>query len=179
MKKRTRFLNEEGNTTPLTIALILIFLFIICTIAEVFRISLIVQGVRDALQQATISVATANWDEAYNGLREGYSGGYVLFDDEWEENLEEEKIYEQLDEILGTEEKEEGHRKKIREENHEYLLSELKAEVINVPLRLEQASENLKVEASIKIKIPFSFGFQNLPPFEMVIKTKAVYMPKF
>ena len=28
------------------------------------------------LQSAVISVATANYDDLYNGLREGYSGGY-------------------------------------------------------------------------------------------------------
>ncbi|MFR3166196.1 MAG: hypothetical protein ACLTQG_30635 [Hungatella sp.] len=65
------------------------------------RLSIIANGVRNALQSAVISVATTNYDEAYNGLREGYSGGYWLSGEQWEENLDYGDIYEQLDELLG------------------------------------------------------------------------------
>lgn len=66
--------DRRGNSTPLTIALILGLLLLICALSEFFRLGIIVSGVRDGLQQAVITVATTNYDEAYNGLREGYSG---------------------------------------------------------------------------------------------------------
>lgn len=152
---------------------------IICSIAEVVRIGIIVQGVRDGLQQATIAVATANWDEVYNGLREGYAGGYTFVEEEWEENLEEEDMYVELDQILGTREEEEGHKKVVSENQYEYILSDLETEILNVSFGSNKAKEEFIVKASIKIKIPFSFGFYRLPPFEMTIKTNAIYMPKF
>ncbi len=77
-KIRRLFEDKKGNTTPHTIALILGILFTICALSEFFRLSIIANGVRNALQSAVISVATTNYDEAYNGLREGYSGGYWL-----------------------------------------------------------------------------------------------------
>ena len=92
--------DKNGNTTPLTIALILALLFTLCALSEFFRLSVIANGVRNALQSAVISVATTNYDEVYNGLREGYSGGYWLSGDQWEENLDYGDIYEQLDELL-------------------------------------------------------------------------------
>lgn len=49
-------------------------LLLMCAMAEFFRLAIIVQGVRDGLQQSVITVATTNYDETYNGLREGYSG---------------------------------------------------------------------------------------------------------
>ena len=36
--------------------------------SEFFRLMIIVQGVRDGLQQAVISVATTNYDETYRGI---------------------------------------------------------------------------------------------------------------
>ena len=178
MKKRKKWLNDNGNTTPLTISLILVLLLIICMIAEIFRLSLIVKGVRDGLQQATIAVATENWDELYNGLREGYSGGYILFDEEWEESLDDDDIYLQLDKVLGTKESGEKHIKG-KGETYEYALSDLQTELCNSPFQSAKTEENMEVKARIKIEIPFSFGFQKLPSFEMIITTKAVYMPKF
>ena len=45
---------------------------------EYMRLMIVAQGVRDSVQSAIVDVATENWDEAYAGLREGYSGGYQL-----------------------------------------------------------------------------------------------------
>lgn len=95
--------NKRGNTTPLVIALILVLLLLLCAMSEFFRLAIIANGVRNALQSAVISVATENYDEAYNGLREGYSGGYWLTGEKWEENLDYGDVYEQLDLLLGTE----------------------------------------------------------------------------
>jgi hypothetical protein len=58
-------------------------------------------GVRDAVQSAVIDVATENWDEAYNGLREGYSGGYVLTGTSWNQNITTGDIYGRLKDNLG------------------------------------------------------------------------------
>lgn len=75
--------------------------------------------------------------------------------------------------------KQQLHIKEGRDETYEYALSELKTALINSPFQSEKSEENLEVKASIKIAIPFSFGFQKLSPFEMMITTKAVYIPKF
>ena len=69
---------KDGNSTPTTVALVLGLLLLICGVAEFFRLMVIVQGVRDGLQQAVVAVMTTNYDEAYNGLREGYSGGICV-----------------------------------------------------------------------------------------------------
>ena len=92
--------DKRGTSTPLTIALILGFLLLICAMAEFFRLGIIVQGVRDGLQQTVITVATTNYDETYNGLREGYSGGYTLSGESWQENLDYYDVYNRLDNLL-------------------------------------------------------------------------------
>ena len=102
MKLKKCLYNRKGNSTPMTIALILGLLLLICAMSEFFRLTIIVQGVRDGLTSAVITVVTTNYDEAYHGLREGYSGGYILLGEHWEEKLDYDDVYRRLDVLLGT-----------------------------------------------------------------------------
>lgn len=86
----------------LTVALVLALLIVLCVLAEFFRLSIIAYGVRNSLQESVISVAVTNYDEVYDGLREGYSGGYLMTGDGWEETLDYGDVYTQLDRLLGT-----------------------------------------------------------------------------
>jgi len=170
--------DRKGHSTPLTIALILGLLLLICAISEFFRLGIIVQGVRDGLQQAVITVATTNYDETYNGLREGYSGGYALSGESWQENLDYDDVYNRLDNLLGTDESG-GYHIKEDKSGYEYRLSGLSVDIENTPLTPGSADDNLEADARITIEIPLSFGWGKLPPLKMELRTRSAYMPKF
>lgn len=170
--------DKRGTSTPLTIALILGLLLLICAMAEFFRLGIIVQGVRDGLQQAVITVATTNYDETYNGLREGYSGGYTLSGESWQENLDYDDVYNRLDNLLGTDESG-GYHIKEDKSGYEYRLSGLSVDIENTPLTPGSADDNLEADARITIEIPLSFGWGKLPPLKMELRTRSAYMPKF
>lgn len=170
--------DKRGTSTPLTIALILGLLLLICAMAEFFRLGIIVQGVRDGLQQAVITVATTNYDETYNGLREGYSGGYALSGESWQENLDYDDVYNRLDNLLGTDESG-GYHIKEDKSGYEYRLSGLSVDIENTPLTPGSADDNLEADARITIEIPLSFGWGKLPPLKMELRTRSAYMPKF
>mgnify|MGYP003106132822 CR=1 FL=1 len=87
-KIRKLVMDKKGMSYPLTVALVLALLIALCVLAEFFRLSIIAYGVRNALQESVISVATTNYNEVYDGLREGYSGGYFMTGDCWEETLD-------------------------------------------------------------------------------------------
>ena len=178
MKLRKVLRDKKGNSTPLTIALVLGLLLLTCAMAEFFRLAIIVQGVRDGLQQSVVSVMTTNYDEAYNGLREGYSGGYYLNGEHWEENLDYDDVYYSLRSLLGLS-RQNGYYQKTMGNSYEYRLSGLDVEIENVPLRSSASGRNLNADARITIEIPLSFGWQSVPPLTMQIRTKAAYMPKF
>lgn len=170
--------DRSGNSTPTIIALILGLLFLVCTMSELFRLIIIVQGVRDGLQQAVISVAATNYDETYRGLREGYSGGYRLSGGQWVENLDYDDVYCRLDSLLGTE-RDGSYHVKEQDGGYEYRLSGLQMEISNTGLAPGSASRNLEADARITIEIPMSFGWGAVPPLTMELRTKAAYMPKF
>jgi hypothetical protein len=178
MKLKNLLRSKAGNSTPMTIALVLGLLLLICAMAEFFRLGIIVQGVRDGLQQSIITVATTNYDETYNGLREGYSGGFVLSGDSWQENLDYDDVYYRLDRLLGTD-SQGGYHVKALEKGFEYRLSNLNVIIINTPFTPGNANQNFEADARITIEIPLSFGWDAVPPLTMEIRTRAAYMPKF
>ena len=84
MKKIQEVLkNKSGQGVPMILAVVLCCLILACVTFEYMRLMIVAQGVRDSVQSAIVDVATENWDEAYAGLREGYSGGYQLAGSSW------------------------------------------------------------------------------------------------
>lgn len=69
------------------LAVVVCCLILACVVFEYMRLVIVAQGVRDSVQSAIVAVATENWDEAYPGLREGYSGGYQLSGSSWMQNV--------------------------------------------------------------------------------------------
>jgi len=58
--------DKKGMSYPLTVALVLALLIALCVLAEFFQLSIIAYGVRNALQESVISVATTNYNEVYD-----------------------------------------------------------------------------------------------------------------
>lgn len=178
MKIRKILREKRGEATVLTVALILGVLLLMCTMAEFFRLAVIVQGVRDGLTSSVITVATTNYDETYNGLREGYSGGYVLSGDRWQENLDYDDVLARMGVLLGADMGGDT-LTKWQPEGYEYRLSGLEVEILNAPLTPGNTSKNFEADARITIEVPLSFGWSMVPPLRMEVRTRAAYMPKF
>ncbi len=112
MKKIQEVLsNKRGASFPLIVAVTLALLFIFCGVSEYFRLMIIAQGVRDAMQAAVISTVNDNYDDVYHGIREGYSGAYQPIAEEFEESLDYGDIYDRIDCVLGLTENGRYHKK--------------------------------------------------------------------
>ena len=92
-----------GSAIPLTIALVLSFVILMCGVSEYFRLQIIASGVKEAVEDAIISTVNDNYAGVYHGVREGYSGGYMPDSaEDWEEALNTGDIYAYLDRTIGT-----------------------------------------------------------------------------
>ena len=129
---------------------------------------------------AIVDVATENWDEAYAGLREGYSGGYQLAGSSWSQNVTSGNVYARLQDVLGIE-YEGGQYVKYSGENLEYRLYDLHLDVENAPLApsVPDGITQLNVTGTITVDVPLSFGFGHLPPMQITMKLNAKYVPRF
>ena len=102
MRRIKRILTgKRGSSFPLIVAVTLALALIFCGVSEYFRLMVIAQGVRNAVQSAVISTVNDNYDDVYHGIREGYSGAYQPTADDFEESLDYGDIYGRLDKLLG------------------------------------------------------------------------------
>lgn len=172
--------DKNGNAVVLACVIVISLLLIFCTVSEYFRLQMIAKGVRDALETSIIGVATQNYAELYNGLREGYSGGYDLYADNWLGTLDEGDVFAQLDDTLGLEEDGAYHIKMTGSEV-EYKLDDLNVNTINAPFAPANTDNTQRFEAvaDITLEVPLSFGFDQLPPMKINMRVKAGYTPKF
>jgi len=172
--------NRCGEGALYAVIAVLAVLLLATAVWEYARLYIIAGGVRDAVQSSIISVATTNYDEVYNGLREGYSGGYVLYGASWDQALDTGDIYSQLDKTLSLS-RQEGRHVKFAGDALEYALWGLDVKIINAPFAPSNPSSAGKflAKATIELEAPLSFGWAFQPPMRVTLHVKAGYTPKF
>ncbi len=168
---------KRGDGFPLTIAVTLCLLLIFCGISEYLRVTIIAQGVRDAVQQSVISTVNDNFDDVYHSVREGYAAGYFPTDDAWEESIDVGDIYAQLAMTLGLTSLGDRYASYAGEEM-EYTISDLAVNISNNGLASGE-SEGYLADATLILEVPSGFAGTVLPPVRMLLKVQAKYIPKF
>ena len=167
--------NQDGNAALFAVVIVLVLALLFSVVSEYLRLQIIASGVRDALQSSVISVATENYADVYNGLREGYSGGYALNQsDRWEEQFTTGDVMANLSQTLGL-----VGGNKYAGDVLEYRLSDLDIQVHNTPFAPGGNAVRFESEAKITLEVPLSFGWEHLPPLRVRLKVRAGYTPKF
>ena len=172
--------DKSGAGFPLIVAITLSLLLISCGISEYFRLVIVAQGVRDAVQTAVISVVNDNYDDVYHGVREGYSGAYQPMAEDFEESLDYGDIYDRLDNILGLAYSGGYHEKRTSEGKLEFKVWGLSVDIRNAPLAShDQSAARFEADSAIMLEVPVSFAGKLLPPMRIRLKTSEGYTPKF
>jgi len=178
-KRHPLLKGKRGDGFPMTIAVTLCLLLIFCGISEYFRVTIIVQGVRDAVQQSVISTINDNFDDVYHAVREGYAAGYAPTDDEsWAESLDTGNIYGQLAATLGLTSTGTDSYSSYAGDKLEYTVSGLSVTLSNNGLASGE-SEGYLADAALVLEVPTSFAGSVLPPLRMQLRVQAKYIPKF
>ena len=176
--RKMLFRSRSGEGYPMVIAVTLFLLMLFLVIAEYFRISIIVQGVRDAVQQAVIATVNENYDDVYHSVREGYAAGWFPEEGgEWSESVDTGDVYSSLSAVLGLTTDGESYRK-YAGDTLEYALSGLIVRISNNGLASGQ-SEGYLATATLHLEVPMSFAGKLLPPAELNLQVEAKYVPKF
>lgn len=172
--------DNRASSFPFIIAITLSLAIIFCGISEYFRLMIVAQGVRDAVQTAVITVVNDNYDDVYHGVREGYSGAYQPIAEDFEESLDYGDIYDRLDGILGLSYSGGYHEKRTSEGKLEFRVWRLDVDIRNAPFASgDQNSARFEADSTIMLEVPVSFGGKLLPPMCIRVKTSAGYTPRF
>lgn len=180
-KKIKRILTDNrASSFPFIIAITLSLVIIFCGISEYFRLMIVAQGVRDAVQTAVITVVNDNYDDVYHGVREGYSGAYQPIAEDFEESLDYGDIYDRLDGILGLSYSGGYHEKRTSDSKLEFRVWGLNVDIRNAPFASgDQSAARFEADSTIMLEVPVSFGGKLLPPMRINVKTSAGYTPRF
>lgn len=172
--------DNRASSFPFIIAITLSLVIIFCGISEYFRLMIVAQGVRDAVQTAVISTVNDNYDDVYHGVREGYSGAYQPIAEDFEESLDYGDIYDRLDSILGLSYGSGYHEKRTSDNKLEFRVWGLNVDIRNAPFASgDQSSARFEADSTIMLEVPVSFGGKLLPPMRIKVKTSAGYTPRF
>lgn len=180
MKMRKKLIEKKGNGYPYAIAITLCMIFIFIGISEYVRLMIIAQGVRDAVQSSVISVNVGNYDEVYDGIREGYSGSYRLNGGGWTAAFDRGDVYQRLDRLLGLTVAGTAHIHRASGEE-EYRIYGLSLSNQNAPLAPSDpdASQKFTTDVTLTLEVPVRFGTSIMPNMKIDMKVKAGYIPKF
>lgn len=170
--------NNKGNAAVLSVAVCMALILVMCVIFEYMQMLIICRGIKEAVQSALISAVTANYDDTYSQLREGYSGGYTYVDTDFTETVDTGNVYARLNELLALTE-ESGKYTKYAGSVKEYSISNMRIEFENTEFAQGDAEKNLNGTVYIDVEIPVRFGGRELVPIQFTMKVKAEYMPKF
>ena len=181
MRRIKRILaGKRGSSFPLIVAVTLALALIFCGVSEYFRLIVIAQGVRDAVQSAVISTVNDNYDEIYHGIREGYSGAYQPTAGDFEESLDYGDIYGRLDKLLSLSASGGYHEKRNSDGKLEFRIWSLSVDIENAPLASgDQAPNRFQADGTVKLEVPVSFAGELLPPMRITVKTSAGFIPRF
>jgi hypothetical protein len=172
--------NNRGNGYPFAVAITLCLVLIFTGISEYFRLMIVAQGVRDALQDAVISTVVENYNDVYHGVREGYSGGYQPTAEDFEESIDYGNIYDKMDNILGLTQNGGYHEKNASGSETQFKIWNLDVEIRNAPFASsDRADKRFEIDSTVMLEVPVSFGGKLLPSMKIKMKNSAGYTPKF
>ena len=162
----------------MVIAVTLCLLMLFMLISEYFRVNIIVQGGRDAVQQAVMATVNENYDDVFHSVREGYASGWFPEGDvEWFESIDTGDIYGNLSYIRGLTTDGDGYMKYAGNEL-EYTISYLSVRISNNATAAGQ-SEGYLATATLHLEAPTRFAGRILPPISINLRVEAKYIPKF
>lgn len=178
-KWKNRLSNQRGNGVPLAAAVSLCLLMIMLGIMEYSRLMIISAGVKDAMQEAVISVVNDNYNEIYHSVREGYAAGYEPWGGDFEESVDEGDVYGRIGDLLGLD-YEGGHLiGRLPNGKTELKISQLSIEIPNSDLAPSENGQSYEVITTVRLEVPISFLQKTIPDMSIKLRTKAAYTPKF
>ncbi|PHS29909.1 MAG: hypothetical protein COA82_12130 [Alkaliphilus sp.] len=166
--------NKDGNAAILACAIVICLMLLFSVISEYFRLKIIAEGVRSAVQSSVISVAVQNYDEVFTTLREGYSGAFELDGGSWKSRVDKGSVMSNLSDFLGL-----VNGRRYSGQRLEYEISNLDVNILNTTFADTSNSETFKAEVFWNLEVPLSFGWDMLPPLRIQMKVKAGYTARF
>ena len=167
------------SSAPLAVVIALAGMMFFVVLWQIVRLVTISAGVKDAVQSAVISTSVGNYSNVYDGVREGYSGGYRFSGNSWKTAVSTGNVYGRLDQLLGLQSSG-GKHVKTNSDGTEYTVYGLSVNVDNAEFAPSSGEiQQFSATSYITLEVPLSFCGDILPPMKVRLCVKSKYTPKF
>lgn len=181
MKKIVKLLhsNKAYSSAPLAVIIALAGMLFFAVLWQIVRLVTISAGVKDAVQSAVIATSVGNYSNVYDGVREGYSGGYRYSGNSWRKAVSTGDVYGRLDQLLGLRSSGSKHIKS-NSDGTEFTVYGLSVNVDNAEFAPTSGEiQQFSATSYITLEVPLSFCGDVLPPMKIRLCVKSKYSPKF
>lgn len=167
------------SSAPLAVVIALAGMIFFVVLWQVVRLITISAGVKDAVQSAVIATSVGNYSNVYDGVREGYSGGYRYSGNSWKNAISTGDVYGRLDKLLGLKASG-GKHSKTNSDGVEYSVYGLSMNIDNAQFAPTSGDiQQFSATSYITLEVPLSFCGDVLPPMQLRLCVKSKYTPKF
>ena len=167
------------SSAPLAVVIALAGMMFFVVLWQIVRLVSISAGVKDAVQSAVISTSVGNYSNVYDGVREGYSGGYRFSGNSWKSAVSTGDVYGRIDNLLGLKPDGSKH-SKYTADGIEYSVYGLSVNVDNAQFAPTSGDiPQFSATSYITLEVPLSFCGDVLPPMKIRLCVKSKYTPKF
>lgn len=181
MRKRLKLLwnDQRGSGMILAVGLTFLLFAVSTVIIESLRMNSMAEKIRSEVQAATVECCAEQYTDVYNGIREGYSGGYAISNGHWSDDLSPADVYARINEDAGTTQDGDGIAK-YAGTSVDYRLSGLSAQITNAPFAPDGTNTSqLTCTASVDVEVPLLLHWSGIPPMHSRINIESGYTPKF
>lgn len=178
-KKTWKLLKDKkGSMFPFTVAVVICLMFILLGVCEYMKLMITVSGIKDAYEEAIISVVNDNYNEVYHCVREGYAGGYEPNGGSgFHASLDQGNVQGRLTSLLGLTE-EGGVCKKLSPSGTlQYQIYGISVTVHNTPMA--RSGDKFYADGVLRLEVPVNFAGQTLGYMPVNIKVQAALKEKF
>ena len=167
------------SSAPWAVIIALGSLLFFMTLWQIVRLVTIAAGVKDAVQSSVIATSVGNYSNVYDGVREGYSGGYRFSGNSWKAAVSTGDVYGRLDQLLGLHSSG-GKHIKSNSDGTEFAIYGLFVNVDNAQFAPTSGDiQQFSATSYITLEVPLSFCGNVLPPMKIRLCVKSKYTPKF
>lgn len=169
--------DKKGEMFPMTVAVAICLLFLLLVAMEFFKLMITASGIKDAYEEAMISVVTDNYNEVYTCVREGYASGQIPTGYGFNATVDIGDVEERLSGLLGLTSSGGTLNKVTDAGNIQYQISDINVTVPNTPIL--RSGQKFYAEGTLKMTIPVLFAGHRLFDVPINLKVKAVMREVF
>ena len=170
--------DKKGSMFPFTVAIVIALMFILLGVCEYMKLMITVSGIKDAYEEAIISVVNDNYNEVYHCVREGYAGGYEPSGGAgFHSSIDTGNVEGRLCSLLGLAESGGVCRKLSPGGTLQYQLSGISVSVHNTPM--VRSGDKFYADGVLLLEIPVEFAGRTITYMPVNLKVRAALKEVF